>query len=129
MIDKEILKLDLDLTTRKEVKELLIERLTFLDKTNILPKKYINKIESIHKNNYSVKIYLNKFLKDKKDLIILQSILGGDPKHIAITFRDYELGIKNFNRLFDVKRNVNGEFKYAKVYDITFEILSNLENE
>lgn len=121
---KEILKIDLDFKSKKKSINLLNERLKFLNEINILPIKYIIKIELIKKNNYSAKIYLKKSLKDKKDIIILQSILGTDYKHTSITFRDFKLNIQNYNRLFDIKRYPDGSYKKAKIFDISKEILS-----
>lgn len=120
---REVLKIDLDLCSELDCISILKDRLNFLDKIKILSKKFILKIELIKKKNYSARIYLNKELKDKKDIIIIQSVLGDDYKRTAITFRDYCLGINNFNRLFDIKRYPNGEFIKAISIDVTDIIL------
>ena len=117
------LKVDLDMYFSLMVEKLLVERIQFLINVGILEKDIIEKIELYKKSKYSVKIYLNKFIADPKDLILIQSILGDDYKRTAITFRDYKLGLRNWNRMFDIKRYENGEYKEAKVWDITNKIL------
>lgn len=121
----DILKIDLDLDSLNETVQMLKERIIFLTKINIMSKKDIEKIECIKKTKYSAKIYLNKEFRDKKDLILMQSILGSDYKHTAITFRDCSLGILNFNRLFDIKRYPDGSYLYSKRIDITKQVLKN----
>ena len=125
----DILKIDLDLNIMRITKNFLKERLIFLDKINILNFDKIKKVELIKKNRYSARIYLKKSLKFDKDIIIIQSILGDDYKRTAVNFRDLNLNIKSFNRLFDVKRNVNGEYIKAKYYDITKFILEKNETQ
>ena len=116
-----ILKVDLDLNNKNYVLKILIERLKFLSDVNILPFKFIENIELIKKKNYSVKIYLKKSLQPMI-LILFQSMLGDDFKRTAITFRDYKINIRNYNRMFDTKRYVGGEYKTATSENI-FEIV------
>lgn len=123
---KEILKLDLDLKSRKKVIKLLTYRLIFLQDLKILFIKDIVKIEMLKKNNYSARIYISKQLKTPIHIIIIQSILGSDSKFIGVIFRDYLLGIKNWNRQFHIKQNIDGSFIEAKVWDITSEIKNNI---
>jgi len=119
----EFLKLDLDLSSETEVISLLTERLKFLNDVKLLPFNIIDEIILIKKNNYSVKILLSKTLKIKQELILFQSILGSDYKHTAITYRDYKLGLRNYNRLFDVKRNIDGEYIFSNeksIFNLVF---------
>lgn len=124
MDDLDVLKIDLDTLTRFEAIEILKERLHFLEITQILPKKNISDIVLKHKSKYSAIIYLKKRLKDPLQLIIMQSILGDDWKRTAITFRDYSMGIRNYNRLFDIKRYTDGSYKFGRKEDITKEVLN-----
>lgn len=116
-----ILKVDLDIRFMDVAIKILTERLKFLSDVNILPFKHVTKIELFKKSNYSAKIYLNKDLQPMS-LILLQSILGDDWKRTAITFRDYKMNLRNYNRLFDVKRYVGGEYKTSKIFDV-FDII------
>lgn len=123
-----ILKLDLDLKNENDVFSLLIDRLNFLKLSKIFDISIISKIELIKKNNYSCKIYLKKSFKEPIVLILFQSLLGGDYKHIGITYRDYKLNIKNWNRLFNIKRYSDGTYKFATQKDITKQIFTGIEN-
>lgn len=121
----QILKIDLDLKFKFQAIKQLKERLIFLNRVDMLKFDNIVKVELIKKKNYSCRIYLKYgFKKDKQYIaILLQAILGSDYKHTAITLRDYYLGIKNYNKLFTIKRYVNGKYKQAKVIDISNIIL------
>ena len=116
-------KIDLDLTNKNYAIKLLTERLKFLSDVNILPFKYITDISLIKKSNYSVRINLKKELQPEV-LILFQSMLGDDFKRTAITFRDYKLEIRNYNRLFDTKRYVSGDYKNATTESI-FKLVKN----
>ena len=120
-----ILKVDLDLLSKKKSIEQIQDRLYFLYRINLINIKDITKIELYKKSKYSCKIYVSKEIVDSQTLILFQSILGSDWKHTAVTFRDYKLGIKKFNRLFQVKRYTDGTYKCARVEDITDLILKN----
>lgn len=123
MSENNILKVDLDIDSELKAKRFITERLKFLSDTNILPFKYISTIILIKKNKHSVKIYLKKELPPQS-LILFQSILGDDFKRTAITLRDYHLGIRNYNRMFDVKRYMNGEYISSEkkiIYDYVSE--------
>ena len=122
MVCRTELKIDLDIEKKQDAINQLKERIIFLNKLKILKFCIIDKIFLLKKTSYSAKIYINKFIKDEKDIILIQSILGDDYKHTAITFRDYELNIRNYNRMFDIKRYPDGNYKYAEIFDITSEI-------
>jgi hypothetical protein len=124
-----IYKIDLDLENYNDVVDLLSERLYFCDKIGILPKKSISKVELILKCKYSAKIHFNKVPKSEYNIIIIQAILGDDWKRLGITYRDFELGIKEYNRLFDIKRYPNGSYKYSKRFDITKQVFRKNERK
>lgn len=129
-MDETILKIDLDIKKRADaIKKIKYNIIFIQDLSKYLDKPIftlinINKIELIQKNNYSVRIYLNKHF-EPKDILILQSIFGSDPKHTGVCYRDLLKGLKSWNRQFnEVKRNSDGSYTTAKVKDITKEILS-----
>lgn len=119
---KDILKVDLDLKTKFVMVKRLKKQLYFLDKSKILSPKTIIKIETLYKNAYSLRIYLNIELPPK-DKIIIQAILGDDIKRVAVNYRDYMFNIKDWNRLFTTKKYINGDIKKAVIKDITNLIL------
>ena len=114
-----VFKIDLDLKEAHDAINLLRERIKFLCDIQVLNKKYIKKIELIRKVKHSCKIYYENQPKQDWTIILLQSILGDDYKRTAITFRDYSLGIKHYNRLFDSKRYPDGGVVYGATSDIT----------
>jgi len=120
-METNIIKVDLDLNNKNYAIKILTERLKFLSDVNILPFKFIDEIKLIKKKNYSVKIYLKKDLQPMI-LILFQSMIGDDFKRTAITFRDYKLGLRNYNRMFDTKRYVEGHYKSA-TYESIFELI------
>ncbi|NCC70689.1 hypothetical protein EOM09_03840 [bacterium] len=105
-----IIKIDLDLNTQDECINQIKERINFLNKLGIIKISKIEKIQTIYKKTYSAKIFYKDNIKDDYHLILIQSILGDDWRRTSITFRDKIIGIKNFNRLFDIKRYENGEY-------------------
>lgn len=128
MDNTNIIKVDLDIKIKQSAINFLIERLKFLSDTNILPFKYVTDIVLIKKKTHSVKIYLSKSLQHET-LILFQSILGDDYKRTAITFRDYKLGIRNYNRIFDTKRYLSGDYKIAKKNSVFEIIKSRITNQ
>lgn len=124
MNTKRILKIDLDLKFKFQAIKQLKHRLIFLNRVNMLMFDNIDKVELIKKSNYSCRIYLKKPLKEIYVIILLQAICGSDWKHISITLRDYYIGVKDFNKLFTIKRYTNGKYKIAKITDITNIILT-----
>ena len=121
------IKIDFDMDYQSELIEKLIERLNFISKLKIIDLKYIEKIILIKKSKFSARVILSKNIKNTKNLILIQSILGDDWRRTAITFRDYELGIRNFNRMFDCKRYADGTYKTAINTDITEIVKSKLK--
>jgi len=121
---KEIIKIDLDIQDKQEAIETINQRLSFLVKIGLFEWKYIKKVELLYKITYSCRIFINKSFTDKLDLIIFQSILGDDFKRTAITWRDYNLGMKDFNKLFTIKKYIDDTYITAEIIDITEIILS-----
>ena len=119
---RNILKVDLDLKSKKSVLNLLNERLNFLNLTEILEFNKIEDIILIKKSKYSIKIILKKELIVSEMIIILQSVLGDDWKRTAITFRDYYIGLRNWNRLFDIKLYSDSTYKFSKEVSIYQEV-------
>lgn len=117
------LKIDLDIEDKETAIELIKDRLNFLNKINMLKYDFIISIKLIKKTNYSCKIKLDRDIKDNLQIILIQSILGDDYKHTAITYRDYLMGFESFNRMFDGKLYSNGKFKFCETIDITNEIM------
>ncbi|MHA1381181.1 MAG: hypothetical protein ACTSRG_22665 [Candidatus Helarchaeota archaeon] len=122
-----IIKIDFDLLDVGEVIKILHERLQFLIKLKMFNKKLIKKVELLKKDFYSCKIYLNKSAKNPETLILFQSILGDDYKRTIITLRDFNSGVRNWNRLFLIKRYISGEYKKANLKNITKIILDKLK--
>lgn len=122
-MDLDILKIDLDLEDEQTSINLIKERITFLINIGLLKKSLIKKIILIKKTNYSCKIYLNKPFKEPLLLLLFQSLLSDDYKHTGISLRDYLQGVDNWNRLFNIKRYSNGEYKKSIEKDITTEVL------
>lgn len=119
-----ILKVDLDVKTKNETLKILRYRLLFLQDLKILFLKNIVKVEILRKKNYSARIYINVKPKDELHIIIIQAILGDDDKRVGVNFRDYLIGIKNFNRSFDAKLYADGSVIHAKIQDVTKEVFS-----
>ena len=124
---KYILKIDLDLKTKKEAIKVLRYRLIFLQDLKILFLKNIIRIELLKKKNYSARIYINEKPKNELYIIIIQAILGDDDKRVGVNFRDYLLGIKNYNRSFNAKLYADGSIIYAQIENVTKEVFSKIK--
>lgn len=120
---KSQIKVDLDLKDRSKVIKTIKYGIYFLQDIKLLNIKDIISIQLIKKNSYSFKINLSVKPKDEVQLIIIQAVLGDDRKRVGICYRDYLIGIKDWNRLFNIKTYPNGEVIEAKVTDVTSEIL------
>ena len=118
-MEKNILKIDLDLDKRKDCINLIFERLSYLHDLEVFPYTHINKIVLGKKKSYNCKIYLNKDISEKL-IIILQLILGSDwKKEVNTLLNHFVLKMNYSNRMFDIKRYPNGKLKTSKHYDIT----------
>ena len=118
-VDLRVLKVDMDIFARYRVYRVLAERLQFMININLINIDDIEKIETVKKQKYSVKIYLKRALKNPELLILFQSTLGDDWKRAMITLRDYKAKLRHFNRLFELKRYEGGDYKQAEIKDIT----------
>ncbi|MHA1381428.1 MAG: hypothetical protein ACTSRG_23925 [Candidatus Helarchaeota archaeon] len=116
--------MDLDIEKYYDSVNHIYERLKYLDDIKLLPKILIKRIVLIQKKNFSCKIYLKKEAKTPVHLILFQSIIGEDFKRTALTLRDFECGLRNFNRMFDLKRYPDGEYISSQNLDITKKILN-----
>ena len=116
---KTLLKVDLDLKTRATVIKNLTFCLIFMQDIKLLKVKDIISITLLKKNSYSVKIGLARQLKNEIDIILFQAILKDDHKRIGICYRDFKLGLKSWNRLFDEKVYSDGTTIVAKYEDVT----------
>ena len=120
---KQILKIDLDIKDFYIARDEIKTRLIFLNRLKLLLFTNIVKVELLKKEKHSCRIYLKKSFKDGRTLIIIQAILGSDYKHVGVTFRDYLIGVQHFNKLFTIKRYIDGDYKEAEIIDITKFIL------
>jgi hypothetical protein len=116
---KTLLKVDLDLKTRATVIKNLTFCLIFMQDIKLLKVKDILSITLLKKNSYSVKIGLARQLKNEIDIILFQAILKDDHKRTGICYRDFKLGLKSWNRLFDEKVYPDGTIIVAKYEDVT----------
>lgn len=125
MVDLNILRVDLDLKTKKECMNHLKERLSYFQDLNFLNFRRIKKIVLIKKKTYSVKITLDIKLKRYHSIILLESLLGSDYRKQVNCLINYNiLGMKHYpDRLFTIKRYKGEGFIVAKTEDITLEIM------
>ena len=118
-MDRDILKIDLDIKEEDLAIEELNSRLWYICGLGFFNLDRIKKIELIKKTNHSVRIFIDKEL-DVKTLVLFQLILGSDYRKEVNTLMNYYFyNMKYFNRLFDIKRYRDGTFKKAKIKDIT----------
>lgn len=123
------LKIDYDYINLKyKLIRTIAERLLFLEDVGLLKINQIIKIYAFKKTNYGVKIYI-KENTNPINIIILQAIMGDDYKRVGVTYRDYLLKIKNYNRLFDMKKYVNNDFIQALEFDITKKVLNYIKQK
>jgi len=127
-MDLNILKIDLDFSTLDEVKEILIERLGYLNDIGAFSVTHIEEIIAGYKTSYNVKIYLNKNISCEL-IIMLQLILGSDwRKETNTIMNHYKFNMEYSNRLFCIKRYKDGNYINAIKYNITSEILNTINN-
>lgn len=122
---KTVLKIDLDILKKQNCYHQLVERLVFLSNIKLIDISDIVQILLYRKTTFSAKIFFRKRAKPET-VIILQAILGDDYKRVGITYRDYLMGIKHYNRMFDMKVYPDNSIRWARVYDITELILFNV---
>jgi hypothetical protein len=130
-MEKNILKIDLDMKNKKNVIKHLKERLSYVEDIGFFNvSEKIEKIILIKKSSYGCKIFLNENLKEEYSIVIFQLILGSDyMKEINTLYNHYVLEMQYSNRLFDCKRYKNGKIKIAKEINITTEILQYINSK
>lgn len=125
-----IIKIDMDVKTKKELINNLIERLSYLYDLEFIYIDTIEKIEIVKKTKYSCKIYLNESFNEMKDLVLFQLIMGSDwRKEVNTLYNCYVLNMNYANRMFDVKKYKYRKYKSAIKEDITNEIMNKLKDE
>ena len=118
-----VLKVDLDLKYKKDALASIKSRFSYMHDLGFLKFKQVESINLVKKTNYSAKIRLKKPLKDMKSIVLFQLMLGSDyRKEINTLINHYSLNMKYSNRMFDIKRYKGGEYKIAKIIDVTTEI-------
>lgn len=117
-----ILKVDLDYKLRWNAIKVIRERLDYIHKIGLFRRENIKSVTLVKKTKYSVKIYLEKDISEDL-IVILQLILGSDyQKEANSVYNRKVLGMKYWNRLFDVKRYKSGKIKSARKEDITKKV-------
>lgn len=117
-----VLKIDLDARTKEEAIEILAERIKYLKEVMNLPLGYWTKIELIHKKSYGARIRILKPMKDVRNIVIMELILGSDwRKEINTYYNAVVLGMDYSNRLFIGKRYGN-KFIVGSRIDVTQEV-------
>lgn len=117
-----ILKIDLDLHSKKKAVTHLRERLAYMHDLGFFSIAHIDTIQLIKKSSYGAKITLKCDLS-ATCIILFQSILGSDWRKEINTFINYyHFNMQYSNRLFTCKRYKDGSFKIAKLIDVTEEI-------
>lgn len=122
-MNRDVLKVDLDLKDIRQVKKQLGIRLGYLHDIHLFNFNHISLIEAGKKKTWNAKIYLKNNIKEEQ-VLFLQLILGSDWRKEANTILNhYHLGMKYSNRMFDIKiyYNLQNIMKARKV-DITEDV-------
>lgn len=124
-----ILKIDLDLKSKKKAVVQVAQRIDYLEKYFNFPEDYFKKIELIKKNSYGCKITLKDNLLDSRNVIFFQLIFGSDwRKEINTFYNDVALKMDYSNRLFTIKP-YGEDFKSAIIEDISQEVRETIKNK
>lgn len=124
-LELNLLRVDLDIPTKKEAIKHLKGRLSYFNDVEFMFPDNFVKLDLIYKTKYSVKIHLKENLKSPKDIILLQVLLGSDwMKEVNTILNHYKFQMEYSNRMFNCKRYTNGKIKIAKKIDVTEEILN-----
>lgn len=117
-----ILRLDLDLHSKKKCITHLIERLYYLNHLKYLSIERIDKIILVKKKTYGCKIYLNK--KCSVDYIFKAELILGDDwkKAVCSQINYYKYEMDYSRRLFEVKKYPDGKVRVAKLIDVTKDV-------
>lgn len=140
-MENNILKVDLDKNTKKELIDELSYRLKYLNSFNLFKIEHIDKIEAGYKQTWNVKLYLNKNYSETA-IIMLQLLLGSDwRKETHTIINHFVLNMEYSNRMFDIKTykqyerdeagNITGHKfyqRYVTKTDITQKILQKIND-
>ena len=122
-MDKKILKVDLDIKTKKHAINKLKKRFAYMHDIKFFDIDRVLGIYLIKKSSFGALVFLRKELNSEKDVVIMQLMLGSDYRKEANTLLNhYFLEMEYSNRLFLLKRYKQGEIKKAKQYNVTKEI-------
>lgn len=121
-MENNILRIDLDIKTKKQAIKHLNQRLSYFHDIKFLYVNKIKKIELIKKSTYGCRIFLNCKFKPVW-IILLQSLLGSDyMKEVNTCINHFRDGMQYSNRLFIVKRYTDNTLKTAQIIDVTKQI-------
>ncbi len=127
--DAYLLKVDLDFATIEETKTWLSERFAYLHDIGFLDWANVQKVEGIYKKNWAVRITTSKPL-DVDFIVMMQLLLGSDFRKEANSMINYyKLGMRYWNRMFDIKRYPDGFVMEGKSRDITKDIEDHVLDE
>lgn len=127
--DAYLLKVDLDFATMEEVTIWLRERFAYLHDIGFFDWSNVQKVEGVHKTNWAVRVTTSKPL-DVDFIVIMQLLLGSDYRKEANSLMNYyKLGMRYWNRMFDIKRYPDGSVMQGESRDITQEIGDHILNK
>jgi hypothetical protein len=127
--DAYLLKIDLDFATMDEVQDWLSERFAYLHDIGFFDWSNVRKVEAIHKTNWAVRVMTSKPL-DVDFIVILQLLLGSDYRKEANSLMNYyKMGMRYWNRMFDIKRYPDGSVMQGTSEDITETIGNHVLNQ
>jgi len=127
--DAYLLKVDLDFETMEEVMTWLRKRFAYLHDIGFFDWSNVRKVEGVHKTNWAVRVMTSKPL-DVDFIVIMQLLLGSDYRKEANSLMNYyKLGMRYWNRMFDIKRYPDGSVMEGESRDITQEIGDHIRNK
>lgn len=128
-MDRNILRIDLDVKTYKEALYIITDRLSYFHDINFLKVDIIDCIEFIYKTNFSCRIKLNHRFSPMW-IVMLQTLLGSDyRKEVNTLINHFKYNMKYSNRLFTVKRYKDGDIKFAQILDVTDCIVPHIKSK
>jgi len=128
--DKYYLKIDLDIRTKSKAIKEIKERLSYLVDMKFVDISDIEYIKLIFKTNHSCRIKLKLPLANPMIQVVSQLLLGSDyRKELQTLINYYTLNMEYYNRMFDIKRYVDGTIRESKYFDITKEIIDYIKSK
>lgn len=123
-MDKNILKIDLDIDELDEAIKTITNRLCYMHDLGFFKADNIEKIEFIYKSSHGCKMTL-KSEWTPEWIVIFQLLFASDyMKEVNTLLNHFMLKMDYSNRLFTSKRYKDGEVKKALVFDKTKDILN-----